>query len=157
MKVIFLDIDGVLNVIPRGFDEHGALFDKHFVDNLGLIIQETGAKIVITSSWRISGLDSMLKMWSDRGYPGEIIDITPDFRWKTGTGLQRGLEINEWLSKRSDIFNFVILDDDSDMESNQIAHFVQTWRNNSHPDSVDDGYGLTDICTKIAIGILNKN
>jgi hypothetical protein len=31
---VFLDIDGVLNVIPQGRDEFGSLFHKEFMDNL---------------------------------------------------------------------------------------------------------------------------
>jgi hypothetical protein len=33
MKIIFLDIDGVLNVIPQGFDKYGGIFHDHFVKN----------------------------------------------------------------------------------------------------------------------------
>ena len=63
MKVIFLDIDGVLNVISQGHDEYGSLFHKHFEDNLRYIIEQTGAKIVISSTWRMSGLSEMQRMW----------------------------------------------------------------------------------------------
>ena len=38
MKVIFLDIDGVLNVIEQGRDEYGQIFHQHFVDNLKKIV-----------------------------------------------------------------------------------------------------------------------
>ena len=51
MKIIFLDIDGVLNVIPQGHDEYGAIFHNHFIDNLKRLIDKTNAKIVITSTW----------------------------------------------------------------------------------------------------------
>lgn len=50
MKIIFLDIDGVLNVIGQGRDEYGQIFHKHFENNLKRIIDETDAKIVISSS-----------------------------------------------------------------------------------------------------------
>lgn len=49
-KIIFLDIDGVLNVIPQGFDDFGGIFHKNFEDNLKHIIEETNAKIVISST-----------------------------------------------------------------------------------------------------------
>ena len=80
MKVIFLDIDGVLNVIPTKFDQWGAYFgpDDHFVKNLKKIVDQTGAKIVITSTWRMGGLQNMLDMWSGRNLPGEIVGITPN-------------------------------------------------------------------------------
>lgn len=60
MKVIFLDIDGVLNVYCQGRDEYGCTFHKHFEDNLRWIIEETGAKIVISSTWRRDGLDNFV-------------------------------------------------------------------------------------------------
>ena len=63
-KIIFLDIDGVLRTYKsdlewsRKINEpvyHGVnrLFKKELVDNLNEVIYLTGAKIVITSSWRI--------------------------------------------------------------------------------------------------------
>ena len=70
-KIIFLDIDGVLNVIGQGHDEFGQIFHKHFEDNLRWVIDKTGAKIVISSSWRGSGLNEMQRMWNVRDLPGE--------------------------------------------------------------------------------------
>lgn len=77
MKVIFLDIDGVICVPTREHDQYGQLFHQPFVDNLKWIIDETGAKIVISSTWRMSGLSVMKEMWEKRGLPGEVIDVTP--------------------------------------------------------------------------------
>lgn len=156
MKVIFLDIDGVLNVIPKTIDKWGAYFgpEDHFVKNLKTLIDQTGAKIVISSTWRMSGLQYMKDMWADRNLPGEIIGITPNHMMKTGTTLQRGKEIDEWLSK-NDVQNYVILDDDCDMEKHQMKNFVRTFKNFKDEDSVDMGYGLTNNCTKRAIEILN--
>lgn len=55
IKVIFLDIDGVLNVYGTEHDEFGQIFHDHFVENLRTIINETSAKIVISSTWEICG------------------------------------------------------------------------------------------------------
>ena len=74
---------------------------------------------------------------------------------KTGTTLQRGKEIDEWLSKNV-VQNYVILDDDCDMEKHQMKNFVRTFKNFKDEDSVDMGYGLTNNCTKRAIEILNR-
>lgn len=62
MKIIFLDIDGVLNVNFNGRDKYGRIFHPNFVDNLRDIINRTGAKIVISSTWKMSGLDVMKQM-----------------------------------------------------------------------------------------------
>ena len=62
MKVIFLDIDGVLNYTKWYTDErnpgnlHGQEgdLDPLCVDRIIRICEETGAKVVISSDWRIS-------------------------------------------------------------------------------------------------------
>jgi hypothetical protein len=164
MKVIFLDFDGVLNVIPQGHDDFGGIFHPEFVENLGRIIEETNAKLVISSSWRHMGLERLNRMWKHRGYPGEIIGITPDLRWgtpeeKLEPGEQkyvRGDEIQAILDQYYQITNYVILDDDNDMLVSQLGNFVMTSTNINHPDCIDIGYGLTKECTNRAIRILNK-
>ncbi len=151
MRVIFLDIDGVLNVYPQGRDEYGALFHNHFVDNLKSIIDATQAKIVISSTWRYSGLRVMQEMWEMRDLPGEVIDITEVLH------INRGEEIAEWL-RCNQVDSYVILDDDDDMNSEQMINFVKTSGNKDHGDHVDGGgYGLTKKCAEKAILILNKH
>ena len=81
MKLIFLDIDGVLNVIPQGHDDFGGIFHPEFIENLKHIIEETDAKIVVSSSWRHGGLQRMLDMWKFRSLPGEVIGVTVDL-WR---------------------------------------------------------------------------
>jgi hypothetical protein len=159
MKVIFLDIDGVLNVIPQGHDAFGGIFHPNFVKNLGRIIDETEAKIVISSSWRHSGLQKMLDMWEFRNLPGEVIGVTPDlYRFLDFEGertMVRGDEIQAILDQYYQITNYVILDDDDDMLDSQLGHFVCCSNNINHPDCIDIGYGLTNECTNKAIRILN--
>jgi hypothetical protein len=175
MKIIFLDIDGVINLVSKAHDEFGQLFHEPWVKNLDKVIKETKAKIVISSTWRISGLLQMQAMWDHRKLPGEVIDVTPSFRFAK-KGLQytipRGCEIESWLDNKgfcrinwdenellkyvnkSGIENYVIFDDDSDMLYNQREHFVQTSRNHTHQGNIE-GYGLTMECAKQAIKILN--
>ena len=164
MKVIFLDIDGVLNVYCEGRDQFGCTFHSNFVDNLRNIIEQTGAKIVISSSWRSDGLKTMQEMWKFRNYPGEVIAITP-FSWELmDLGLfeyydqiDRGHEIELWLKMHPEVSNYVIIDDDNDMLDNQRANFVRTANNNHHGDHVDVlGYGLTKICSEKVIEILKN-
>lgn len=159
MKIIFLDIDGVLNVIPTGFDKFGPTFHDHFVENLKHLLQETGAKLVISSSWKHSGLKTMKDMWKYRNLPGEVIDITPDCQYVVDElGKMRyydEVSRGAWLDKHDNIENYVIIDDDNDMLESQQNNFVKTSGNSKHPDKVDIGYGLTKICTEKAIQILN--
>lgn len=161
MKVIFLDIDGVLNVIGQGHDEFGQIFHQHFMDNLKRIVDETGAKIIMSSSWRHAGLVKMQAMWEKRGLAGELIGVTPDL-WRRVKDeeyherLQRGDEIQVILNLRPEITNYVILDDDQDMLDSQLGNFVCCSNNINHPDCIDIGYGLTNECTNKAIRILNR-
>lgn len=176
LKIIFLDIDGVLNVIPTDRDEWGAIFQEPFVSNLRLLIKATGAKIVMSSSWRGSGIKEMQRMWKTRHLPGELIDVTPYANNKylhiTGTdkniedssNAPRGIEIEWWLNNHgykrffvedNTIQSYVILDDDTDMLFNHRNNFVQTSDNWKHPDAVE-GLGFTTKCLQKAIKILNK-
>lgn len=166
MKVIFLDIDGVLNVDLVERDEYGRLFHTHFVENLSRIVRETDAKIVISSAWRMSGLDVMREMWQKRGLAGEVIGITPyitthelkELEESTGSDwLARGWEIAEWLKLTKDeiqVDKYVILDDDTDMLDSQLPYYLQC-SELKDPDAVH-GYGLTKRIAERAIEILNS-
>lgn len=165
MKIIFLDIDGPLNterfMIERyekfqtqinQKDGHN-LFDPICVDNLKKIINATEAKIVISSTWRYDGLEEMKKIWAGRNLPGEVIDITPYSHEIRASGIitnvdRRGVEIKHWLDKNKniDIESYVIIDDDSDMLSEQLSNFVKvSWKN-----------GIEDKDVEITIKILNN-
>jgi len=173
VKICFLDIDGCLNLIPQGHDEFGAIFHQHFMDNLKRIVDETGAKIVISSSWRSAGLAEMQRMWKTRGLAGEVIDITPygsmNMEYfdreavRTGDTTPRGCEIKAWLDEKRynkteslEIESWCIIDDDRDFLLDQADNFVQCSGNIDDEDCVDVGYGLTNSCTEKAIRILNK-
>ena len=130
IKVLFLDIDGVLNTDRQHWhcqmngitpvDEFGYEFDHKAVDNLATILEETSAEIVISSSWKFLGLQTLQKMWEDRKLPGTILDITSD-------GKSKGWEIDEWLMEcESQVNRYAIIDDENDILPKQLNHFVQT-------------------------------
>ena len=144
-KVVFLDIDGVLNIrefqsdmkkdTPK--DEFGYAFDPVAVANLAHIIEETGADIVISSSWRFYGVPKLRKMWEIRNLPGSVLDITPNTVSdemllnadldEMELGVCRGNEIKEWLSKhKGEVSNYVIIDDFDDLLQEQMGHAVIT-------------------------------
>jgi hypothetical protein len=180
MNIAFVDIDGVLAVASQEHDEYGQLFHPHFVNNLKRIIDETQAKIVISSSWRKSSLKIMQEMWEYRNLPGEVIDTTPSLYIFKGTNniqfwnnklsakqtprikgysVPRGCEVDYWIQNESQAFgtikNYVILDDDTDFLMKQFNNYVQCSNVSEHPDNVH-GYGLTEINTIKAIRILNR-
>lgn len=155
-KVIFLDFDGVLcNVesISAGYkertspeqDPYGAHADC--VAALNRIIEQTGAVIVVSSTWRKgptrnAAMRDRLNRW---GVKGQMIGITPilvgdEYKYK-----RRGCEIQQWLdTSRTPVTSFVILDDDSDM-----AHLRHRLVRTKMPE------GLTEEDADLAIAMLN--
>lgn len=146
-KVLFLDIDGVLNTerqhdhcVEAGLayvDNFGYAFDPVAVANLKRIVDETGADIVISSSWKFWGLSTMQKLWANRDLPGTVIDITPnnvsdELLLSVDLDMMmlpagKGSEIKEWLdTKGQQVTDYAILDDMEDMLPEQQSHFVQT-------------------------------
>lgn len=112
MKVIFLDIDGVL-VNEAYAKQHKA--DPYCVDALNVITNVTDAKIVISSSWKHyyseAKLTLMLKQW---GVTGDIIGITPSVENRP-----RAYEVGAWLAGYIEdvgvpVESFVVIDDDLD-------------------------------------------
>jgi hypothetical protein len=133
LKIIFLDIDGVLNSycgeIKRNFeDKILPLFVEH-IEVLNWVLKNTDARIVISSCWRYSrSVDELKELFYNYGINSKyIIDKTPrlkseriegfDDKW---TSVKRGQEIQAWIDKFLNegnyIESFAIVDDDSDME-----------------------------------------
>lgn len=152
MKILFLDIDGViasLNYIRQSSrirmphpDEYGYGFDPICVDHLKTILESCpDVKIVLSSSWKSMGLAKVQDMWKIRNVPGEVIDITPDLYV-----MERGLEIDKWITQHPEITTYCIIDDDSDMMEWQMDKFVHTVAE----------VGITEEDVKKAIAILNS-
>ncbi len=125
-KIIFLDIDGVLNnrETLRKVQRSSDMIDPYLVLLVNRIVEATGADIVLSSSWRHGHWDALRTQ-----FPFKLID-------RTGSccaGI-RGVEILEWIRKnipyhdRDDgsKFRYAILDDESDMLLWQKDHFFQT-------------------------------
>lgn len=117
MKVIFLDVDGVLNSSLDFFELH---YIGHHVNKgtkvlnraaLGLlkwIIDETGAKIVLSSTWRQNvSLDEFHKLIMKH----EVYIPRDVFVGRTGHHATRGLEVMEYIHQHPYIEEFVVLDD----------------------------------------------
>lgn len=116
MRIIFLDIDGVLNceyaykqgeckyvewTDDNGNKQHHQSFCSWSKDWLNRLIEYTDAKIVVSSTWRREGLTWLRKVWEIEGMKGEIIDITPSLRgFVDGYSTPRGVEIDIWLKSR---------------------------------------------------------
>lgn len=159
MKIIFLDMDGVLNSqrylqSVGGMD--GQTIDRGAVALLDKIIDSTGASVVISSSWRHmwhwQQMREILRAHGLRNFDA-IIDQTPDSGepWAA-----RGQEVQEWLDLERErrvvspesvpVSGYVILDDNDGFTTEQLPHFVRT----------DANVGLTPRDAIKAISILNS-
>lgn len=132
LRIIFLDFDGVLNSHSgwrsRGFlpenPSREQIEDRDICSEnilmLNSIIEQTSAKIVVSSTWRLDRpIHNLQSILSRNGCIGEVIGSTPEL-FVDNQRAPRGLEIQAWLDfvfTESSIKNvsFVILDDDVDM------------------------------------------
>lgn len=147
MKAIFLDFDGVITIPPKWYLKA----DK--IKLIKRIVDETAAKIIVSSSWRMQTVEETRKsmIYKEKRCPrnkmlywliDNLYDVTP---W-VGLGNGRGGEIQQYLNDHPEIDNYVIIDDDSDMWDSQLYHFVQT--------NYEDGITETEAIR--AIKVLNK-
>lgn len=137
MKIVFLDIDGVLNSdywyksgeAKKAYEKTNIVSDYHFDQNAWKLVEkliiETGAKIVLTSSWRNFTLEATLKDFTGTNFEvlnKYIVGITPRSQLR-----HRGKEIETFI-KNTDIKidGYVIIDDDTDFNTDQLPYFVRT-------------------------------
>jgi len=120
MKIVFLDIDGVLNNLASlRFPRTRVKCSNHSysaahpacVKAVNHVIASTGARIVVSSTWRGIGLKVLFEIFHAWGITGMTIGTTPLFDY----GFERGDEIANWLKNNPDVDSFVILDDGDDM------------------------------------------
>lgn len=161
MKIIFLDIDGVLNYTnwyvseryqDMQMDENTEIdIDPECAKRIVNICNETDAKIVITSDWRLSWYGTILRLGRGGISENYILDKTPERIWlkflNTKIDTSRGAEISDWLEAHPECTNYVIIDDRTDFNENQNDNFVH----------INPMYGITDEDMNKAIAILNKN
>lgn len=128
-KIIFLDIDGVLN--SQIYFKTGALkyrnkkeeseesmfkfncryFDIRNIELLNDIIEKTNAKIVYSSSWRKNhSVEELNRMMKTKGFKYEAISSTPVLSFEKQEGIEnrsvpRGCEIKSWLESYRNKYN----------------------------------------------------
>lgn len=128
-KIIFLDVDGVLN--SNFWNENhqkeisnGALIDIEKIRLLGELVRNTNAKIVLHSGWKFwfdSALnplrkeaENLIRLLSQE----ELIieDVTPDYsteeiRKSKKFSLVKAAEILAWLEKHKEVNKWIVIDD----------------------------------------------
>lgn len=146
MRVVFLDIDGVL--INYESLKHGAPYPL-CVSRLNRLVDQSGASIVVSSLWRLAENPDISEKLREWGVTGKVIGVTPDFRRVCGEILiakERGMEIEAWLTMNASApISFVILDDDKDM-GDLLPYLVRT----------NYETGLTDADVDQALRILTE-
>lgn len=144
MKVIFLDIDGVLN---SNFwnDAHqreisdGTLIDEEKIQLFGKLIKRTKAKVVLHSGWKFwfdhemkplrKESEKLKTMLEKEGI--EIEDITPDhstedIRKSKKFSLVKANEILAWISEHDHVDKWIVIDD-LDLHNEEIRkHQIRT-------------------------------
>lgn len=125
LKVLFLDIDGVINstrtaVVNRGYPHDFKKMERFDQVALGLIRNLCalgGVSIVLSSTWRKSFHYHEVANALDL----PIIDATDT------DGKLRGEEIERWLKANAErVECYAIVDDDEDMLGNQLHRFCHT-------------------------------
>jgi hypothetical protein len=149
VKVIFLDIDGVLNSEAwwnrpevRSLPFYERSFDPRAVKRLNHLIRESDAGIVLSSSWRTNRRSDAEALFRLAGIEGEAVGVTP---WLLkNRQATRGDEIRAWLARQFDRpEKFIVVDDGADMGALE-PHLVQ----------VDHRVGLQDSDVKRAVRLL---
>ncbi len=122
-KILFLDIDGVLNSkrTSTAFDGYPHSFkDMEHFDHVAIALirklcVEVDAAVVLSSDWRFTC--SAHETANALDLP--VIDKTPVLT-------TRGFEINAWLSEHPEVTHYAIVDDNDWMLDSQKSRFVQT-------------------------------
>jgi len=113
-KLIFLDIDGAICTPATKF----LSFDPICMKHLKSVINQTNAFIVISSVWRkMHPFPKLKEMFEPFGLFNHVLGVTPELQGD----MVRGKEIAQWIEdnknwQRLNLKQFVIIDDDSDME-----------------------------------------
>lgn len=144
-KVLFLDVDGVLNSEETFKKDPNAEFpiDPYMAFLVGRIQLETDCKVVLSSSWR-HHRPSVVYIHTRIV---ELYDQTQDLSSTRLIRLARGEEIKHWIeNSKYKVDKYAILDDDDDMLQEQKPNFFHTsWKN-----------GLTDDIANKVIEHLNE-
>lgn len=127
-KVLFLDIDGVLN--SRIYykylykpEDGGSRFDPYCVILVKKLVEEFSLKVVISSTWRDGAMKRLVKELNENDFTDHLHEdwLTPVIR-----PASRGKEIELWLDNHSEVKDYIILDDNENLLDHQRDKFVKT-------------------------------
>lgn len=137
MKIIFLDVDGVLNTISD-YRLYGPDFINMLaVSRLSKIIKATNSKIVVSSNWRLEEKSRKILHQALGKYNLEIYDYTV-------RRSKKSQEIKIWLDE-NEIIKFAIIDDDPRASLEASSFF-----------KINEEFGLTEDKADEIIRYLNE-
>jgi len=159
MKIIFLDFDGVLNSVEYmmfnkeewNSGDSAGMVDPDAVALLNKLIEKTGAKVVVSSTWRLGHTaEELFEILKRKGFTGEVIGRTPSpffIDEENFVFSDRGHEIQKWLrsQKNMTIESFVILDDESDMVHLKPRLVQTTWKHGMNEDHINKAIAILEI------------
>jgi len=147
--IVFLDFDGVLitrraNLLPipdTRVDKTARNVDKGAVEALNYLLNKLDdPKIVVSSTWRLSGIKSMKKYLADCGIKTEVIDITPICKMTR----KRDLEINTWIENNKYDGDYIVIDDENydlfNIPPDKFIHVERGWDNAGLTKEMVDNY-----------------
>jgi hypothetical protein len=127
-KILFLDIDGVLNseIYYKSIshlENGGSRFDPKSVELIKKLVDEFSLRIVISSTWRYGATDRLMHELKDSKLIGYLYH-----EWFTPVihPAHRGTEIKLWLELHPEVIDYIIIDDDENILEEQIKRFVKT-------------------------------
>jgi hypothetical protein len=142
MKILFLDIDGVVNCEKTMQRHRGAIgIDPYMAFLVGNMVQELDLKVVLSSSWRhwdegVEEINNQVIPIFDKTGREPYIKEEEEAVPKIYT--QRGREIKKWLDAHPEVEKYAILDDDTDMLPEQLPNFFKTsWKTGVTPEIIE--------------------
>lgn len=157
LKILFLDVDGVLNnPHTRWGDQCG--IDDEMLKYLKFIVVRTGCKIVLSTTWRLSEdaktvLLHTLKVRGDMNPDDLVIGQTPSLKRQGG---HRTHEIAEYLRANAYRFNVVSWCAIDDLSLHKYDDFSRHFMN-GHFVRTDKMLGMTPENMMQCISTLNAN
>jgi len=128
VKILFLDIDGVLN--SKLFykyiykPENGwSRFDPYCVVLIKRLIEEFSMRVVITSTWRNGIVDRLMKELEENEL---VYHLHKDWHTPIIRPASRGKEIKLWLDEHPEAKEYLIIDDNENLLEDQLTRFVKT-------------------------------